>query len=342
MKKLFLGLACASLVLAAGCGAQKSTSGTAGTGSTSAASSTPASGNASKTKFPEKEITLVVPFAPGGASDMTARTVAKEMEAKLKKPVIVVNKSGGTGGVGMSFVQASPKDGYTISYVPVELAMHKPLGLSDLEPSKFDPMAQATLIPAALTVQASAPFNTLEEFIDYAKKNPGKVKVGNSGTGSIWHVASSVFASKAGLQFTDIPFDGAAPAVTALMGGHVDAVTVSTGEIKSGIEAKKLKVLAVMSAERDKNYPNVPTLKEKGLDVEIVGWGGFVVPKGTPAEITKILSDAAKDAVNSEAFKKFADERGMTVAYKGPEDFAKFAESQFQFYNQFIPTLKLK
>jgi tripartite-type tricarboxylate transporter receptor subunit TctC len=130
--------------------------------------------------------------------------------------------------------------------------------------------------------------------------------------------------------------------VTALMGKHVDAVTVSVGEVKSGVDAKKLKVLAVMSAERDKNYPDVPTLKEKGIDVEITAWGGFVLPKGTPNEVKTVLANALKEAVNSDDFKKFADERGMTVAYKSPEEFTQFAESQFQFFSQLIPKLELK
>jgi tripartite-type tricarboxylate transporter receptor subunit TctC len=337
MKKAILGVSL-TLALLVGCSAQ-GTSGTAGTGGNTNAAG---GDQAKKASYPEKEITLVVPYAPGGASDATARIVAKGMEEKLKKPVVVVNKAGGTGGVGMSFVQASPKDGYTLSYAPVELVMHKPLALSDLEPSKFDLLAQATIIPAAVTVPANAPYNTIEEFIDYAKKNPEKVKVGNSGAGSIWHVAATALANKAGVKFTDIPFDGAAPAVTALMGGHIDAVAVSTGEVKSGIESKKLKLLAIMNNERDKAFPDVPTLKEKGIDVQIAGWGGFILPKGTPNEVKTVLADALKTAVNSDAFKKFADERGMTVSYKGPEDFTSYAESQFKFFSELIPTMKLK
>jgi tripartite-type tricarboxylate transporter receptor subunit TctC len=299
-------------------------------------------GQAAKAAFPEKEITLVVPFAAGGASDATSRIIAKGMEEKLKKPVVIVNKPGGTGGVGMSFVQASPNDGYTMGYVPAEFAMHKALGLSDLEPSKFDLIGQATMVPAAVTVAANAPYNTIEEFIEFAKKNPGKVRVGNSGSGSIWHVAASAFANKVGVTFNDIPFDGAAPAVTALMGGHVDAVMVGIGEVKSGVEAKKLKVLAVMTAERDKNFPDVPTLKEKGIDVQFAGWGGFVVPKGTPNEVKTVLADALKHAVESEEFKKFADERSMIATYKGPEEFAAFVDEQFKYFNELIPTMKLK
>lgn len=324
MRKLIVGMLCLSLVLLAGCG------------------EAPKKQEAAKDKFPKKEIQLVVPFTAGGASDATSRTVAKAMEEKLKVPIVINNKTGGTGVVGMSFVQSSPKDGYTIGYVPVELTMLKALGLTDLEPSKFDMLGRAMIIPAAVTVNANAPFNTIEEFIDYAKKNPGKVKIGNSGSGSIWHIAASALAQKANVQFTDVPFDGAAPAVTALMGGHIDAATVSIPEVMTGVEAKKLKILAVMGKERDKKYPDVPTLKEKGFDIEVVGWGGFIVPKGTPDDVKKILADALKDAVASESFKKFASERAYIAAFMSPEEFTQFAEAQFKFYSQLIPTMNLK
>ncbi|WP_055747585.1 tripartite tricarboxylate transporter substrate binding protein [Brevibacillus choshinensis] len=329
MKKIVWGLIGLSFALMVGCSSQGGQAGGQ-------------AGQAEGKKYPEKEITLVVPYAPGGASDSTARIIAKNMEEKLKVPIVTVNKTGGTGGVGMSFVQSSPNDGYTFGYVPVEMTMHKALGLSELEPSKFDLLGQATMIPAAITVPADAPYNTIEEFVEYAKQNQGKIKVGNSGVGSIWHIASTAFANKANVQFTDIPFDGAAPAVTALMGNHVDAVAVSLGEVKSGVESKKLKVLAVMSAERDKNFPDIPTLKEKGFDVEVVGWGGFVLPKGTSAEFKKVLADALKEAVESEDFKKFASERGMSAVYKSPDDFTTFATQQFKFFSDFIPTLDLK
>jgi tripartite-type tricarboxylate transporter receptor subunit TctC len=315
-----------SILLVVGCSAQNKVSST----------------EKEKKSFPEKDITLVVPFAAGGASDSTSRVIAKKMEKELGKPVIIVNKPGGTGAVGMSFVEASPNDGYTLSYVPVEMTMQKPLGLSDIEPSKFDLLAQATMIPAALTVPVDAPYNTIEEFVDYAKKNPGKIKFGNSGTGSIWHVAATTLADKMGTEFSHIPFEGGAPAVTALMGGHVDAVAVSVGEVKSGVEAKKLKVLGVMSADRDPNFPDVPTFKEKGIDAEIVGWGGFVVPKDTPKDVKEKLASSIEKAVNSDEFKEFAKIQGMTITYKGPEDFSEFANSQFDMYSELIPKMDLK
>lgn len=323
MKKFMLIAVSLLFVVLSGCGSQGS------------------SNREAAADYPEREITLVVPFAAGGASDSTARIVAAELEKTLDVPVIIDNRTGGTGTVGLNYVRNAEPDGYTIGYVPAELAMYEPLGLSDIAPDSFDLIAQATLVPAAVTVPADAPYNTVAEFVEHAKNNEGQVKVGNSGAGSIWHVAATAFAHETGVTFNDIPFDGAAPAVTALMGGHIDAVMVSIGEVKSGIESGKLKALAVMSAERHPNFPDVPTLKEEGVDLEYAGWGGFVVPKGTPDEIKAVLMEAFEKAINSEAFEQFASGQGMVVAFRPSEEFGQFAQEQYEFFSELIPTMEL-
>lgn len=297
---------------------------------------------AAKNDYPQKQITLIIQAAPGGSSDTVSRAVAKQLEEQFKVPVVPVNKTGAAGAVAMSFLEASPKDGYTIGYVPVELSMVKAMGYADIEPSKFDLLGRATILPATVTVPVNAPYNTIEEFIDYAKKNPGKIRMGNSGAGSIWHIAAAGFAKEAGIELAHIPFEGAAPAVTALMGGHIDAVPVSPSEVKSGVDGKKLKVLAVMGSERDKLLPDVPTLKEKGIQVEITAWGGFAVPKDTPQEVKKVLTEAIKAAIESNVFKDLAEKRNMTIAYQSPEEFTKFAGDQFGYFSQLIPEMKLK
>lgn len=333
MKRLAL-LLTMTVTLLAGCGQAAATKATP----SPSASSTPAK---AATKFPEREVTIVVPFNAGGASDMTARIIAKGMEKELGKPVVVVNKAGGSGGVGMQSVATSTPDGYTLSYIPVELVMHKTLKLSDLEPKNFDFVGQTTLVPAAVTVPADAPYNTIKEFIDYAKANPGKVRVGNSGAGSIWHIAASAIEQKTGADFNHIPFDGAAPAVTALMGKHIEAVTVNSGEVKAGVDAGKLKILAVMTEKRDPAFPNVPTLKESGYDISLSGWGGFAAPKGTPKEVMDVLSNALQKAASTEEFKTFIASRGMIVDYKNAADFTKYVDSQYTFFNDLLSKMDL-
>lgn len=300
-----------------------------------------AGGALAQGSFPEREITIVVPFNPGGASDMTARIVAKGMEPAIGKPVVVVNKAGGTGGVGMSQVARSAPDGYTLSYIPVELVMHKALKLSDLTPEAFAFVGQTTMVPAALTVPVDAPYDTAADFIKYAKANPGKVRVGNSGAGSIWHIAASALEGNQGITFNHIPFEGAAPAVTALMGKHIEAVTVNAGEVKAGVDAGKLKILAIMTPERDPAFPKVPTLIESGIKLEFAGWGGFAAPKGTPQPVLDKLAAALQKAASTDEFKNFIGSRGMVVRYRNAQDFSKFVDEQYVFFNDLLSKMEL-
>jgi tripartite-type tricarboxylate transporter receptor subunit TctC len=292
--------------------------------------------------YPEKQIELVVPYSPGGASDMVGRTVASSVEKELDVPVVVTNKTGGTGAVGMSYVEGKNPDGYTIGYVPVEMSMVKALGFADVEPANFDLLGRAIVIPAAITVPADAPYDTIEEFIQYAKDHPGEVRVGNSGTGSIWHIAAAGLANETGAEFKYVPFDGAAPAVAGLLGGHIEAVSVSPSEVKANVDGGDLKILAVMSADRDATFPEVPTLIESGIELEIAAWGGFSAPKGTPDAVKAILEEAVKNAVASEEFQNVAKERGLNASYLSAEEFTQFASDQFDFYNELIPSMDLK
>ncbi|MDK2799450.1 MAG: putative tricarboxylic transport rane protein [Clostridiales bacterium] len=293
-------------------------------------------------KYPKKQITLVIQAAPGGASDTVSRTVAGLMEKKLGVPVVGVNKTGAAGSVAMSYVKESKADGYTIGYVPVELSMVKALGYADISPKDYDLLGRAIVIPAAVTVKSDSPWKTLDDLIAYAKENPSKLKAGNSGTGSIWHIAACALEDTSGIKLNHVPFDGAAPAVAALLGGHVDVVTVSPSEVLSGVKSGELRVLGVMGAERSALIPDVPTLKESGLNANVVAWGGFAAPKGLPKEVREKLIESVKEAINSDDFKNLCEKRGMDHAYQDPGEFEKFATEQFDFYNTLIPKLGLK
>ncbi|WP_315115842.1 tripartite tricarboxylate transporter substrate binding protein [uncultured Clostridium sp.] len=294
-------------------------------------------------KYPTKQINMIIQAAPGGLSDTVARTVASELQKELGVPVVSTNKTGAAGAVAMSFLQGSNPDGYTIGYVPVELAMVKALGYSnDVEPDGFTLLGRSNISPATVTVRADAPWKTIEEFLDYAKKNPGKVKVGNSGTGSIWHIAAATVESATNTKFNHVPFDGAAPAIAALMGSHIDAVTVSVSEVKSGVEGGQLRVLSVVDENKSPFFPEVPTMKEKGYDTVVAAWGGFAAPKDLPQEVKDVLVPAIEKAIQSESLKKIADERAFTVAYQNGEEFNEFAKSQFDFYMRQIPAMGIK
>lgn len=293
-------------------------------------------------KFPQKQISLVVGFQPGGASDTISRIVAKKVEGKLKVPVTVTNKTGATGSVALEYVKNNEKDGYTVSYVSVEATMVKALGYTSISPEDFDFVGRAMVLPAGVTVNAKAPWNTIEEFIKYAKENPSKIKVGNSGTGSIWHVAAASIEDKTGVKFNHIPFEGAAPAVAALMGGHIDAVTVSPSEVLSGVKSGDLKILAIVGQEKSPVFPDVPTMKEKGIDVTTQAWGGFAVAKGTSQDVEMIIEAAFKEAIESDDVKKLCKDKGMTHAYMNGKDLTQFATDQYKYFSELIPKLGIK
>lgn len=287
--------------------------------------------------YPDKPITFIIQAAPGGASDMVSRTITAIAQEILKVPITCTNITGASGAIAMKKLQTSKPDGYTVGYVPVELSMVKALGFADFGPEDFDLLMRIMVIPAAVTVRADSQWKTIQQFIEYIKSHPGTVTVGNSGPGSIWHVAALSFEKAIGAKLVHVPFDGAAPAVAALMGGHITAVTVSPTEVKSGIESGQLRILAVMSDERSPLFPEIPTLKELGYDVSVAAWGGLALPKGIDPQVYKTLAEAFKKAYDSETFQKFLTDRGMTPAYLDGENFKAFAVSQYNMFMEFIP-----
>lgn len=340
MKKLLsLVLAGAMVLSLAACGG--------GGGKTPDASKSAPAGSASaskseapKTDFPgNKQISLIVPYSAGGASDTTARIYASELEKALDATIVVSNVTGASGAIGLEQVRNSNPDGYTIAYMPVESTMLRALGFTDLSTDDFKFIGRAMTIPAAVTVRADAPWDTFEDFIAYAKDHPGEVQVGNSGTGSIWHVAAASIEDKCGVQFTHVPFDGAAPAVAALLGNNIQAVTVSPSEVKTNVDSGDFKVLAILGEGHSSVVPDVETAQEMGIDITIQGWGGFAVPKDTPQEIIDILVAASETAINSDAVKDLLAERGFEHAYLNGVDMDAKAAEELAYYSELIPNL---
>ncbi|MDC7125643.1 MAG: tripartite tricarboxylate transporter substrate binding protein [Spirochaetales bacterium] len=286
-----------------------------------------------------RQVTIVVPYSAGGASDMTARIFASELEKSLGTKILVTNVTGASGAVGLEKVRSSKPDGYTIGYMPVESTMLRALGFTDLSTDDYRFIARAMTIPAAITVKADSPWNTFDDFIAYAKENPGDIQVGNSGTGSIWQIAAVTVEKKTGVSFTHVPFDGAAPAVAALLGGNIQAVAVSPSEVKNSVDSGDLKVLAVLGEERSSVVPDVETATEMGVDVVIQGWGGFAVPKGTPENVVKILEEAAKTAINTDAMKKMLASKGFEHSYLSGEEMDNKAAAELKYFSELIPSL---
>ena len=327
MKKFKLGsIFMASALLLAACGGNDSNEKSSGTES-------------GGSDFPNKAIELIVPYAAGGGTDTLARSFADLAKEDIGESIAVVNREGGGGAVGMQNGATSKADGYTVSMVTVELLTLPHSGLAQFTHEDFQPVALLNEDSAAITVKADAPWNTIEEFIEASKE--GKLKVGNSGTGAIWHLAAAAFEKETDTKLNHIPFEGAAPAVTALLGGHIDAVSVSPAEVISQVEAGELKVLAVMADEKVEALPEVPTLKEKGIDLSIGTWRGLAVPKDTPADVVSKLEKSFGETVQSEEFKASLDNLNLGYRYENVEGFKTLLEEQNQLFGDLIPSLKL-
>jgi tripartite-type tricarboxylate transporter receptor subunit TctC len=296
----------------------------------------------SEQKFPSKQINIVVGASAGGTSDTVTRFLGEEIHKALGVPVVVTNKPGGSSAVAVEYMAAQAPDGYNLMYMPVENAMVKALGFTQLEPKDVRYFARAMTLPATVTVAADAPWNSLEELIAYAKANPGEITTGNSGTGSIWHFAAVGIENATGAKFNHVPFDGGAAAATAVMGGHIKMCTVAPGEVLPGVESGKLKVLAIVDNARSALYPNVPCFKELGYKVEILGWGCFAASSKTPDSVIKTLEDAFAKAIQSQGFQDLCVKYGLSPGYLNAADSQAFANAQAEWYQKMVPTLNLK
>ena len=280
--------------------------------------------------FPDKPVNVICPWTAGGGTDVLLRALSKEAEKFLGQTINVVNQTGGAGAIGHNAIRAARPDGYTIGMITFELNSLPPQGLVPFTWKDFDPVMLINTDAAALTVRADAPYSTVRGFMDHARANPGEITIGNSAPGSVWHIAAGLAAEKTGVNVKHVPFNGAQPAVTALVGGHIKAVAVSVAEVRSQVQAGNLKILGVMSAERDKIFPNVPTFKEQGVDVQFATWRGLAFPKGVPAANRAKVADAYKKAFETKEFKDFAANAALTLNYQDSAAFTKFLDQNYK------------
>jgi tripartite-type tricarboxylate transporter receptor subunit TctC len=293
--------------------------------------------------FPNRPIELVVPFQPGGGTDALARSFADATRKHMPQSVIVNNKAGASGAIGWQDVMNAKPDGYKLAVITVELAILPHMGTVKFNATDLQPIARLNADPAAITVRADAPWNTVEEFLAAARKEPGKVGVGNAGPGSIWHLAASAVEEKTGVKFSHVPFQGAGPAVLALLGGHIEAVAVSPAEVTTYVQAGKLKTLAVMADQRVKGgFEKVPTLKERGIDLSIGTWRGLAAPKNTPPEIIAYLKKVAQASANEPAFRETLDKQNLGFSYADDATFKAAIAKDNESFKALITKLGIK
>lgn len=292
--------------------------------------------------YPTHPIEIIVPFNAGGGTDALARAFADNARKHLAQGFVINNKPGASGVIGWSDVVNAKPDGYKLALMTVELTILPHLGLAKFGTDEFAPIARLNYDPAAITVKADAPWNTVEEFIAAAKKANGEMKMGNSGNGSIWHLAAASVEDKTGAKFSHIPYPGAAPAVLSLLGGHIDAVAVSPAEVAPHLASGKLKMLGVMADQRLKAFDKVPTLKERGIDVSLGAWRGLGAPKGTPKEVLEVLKVVTQKTMGEPAMREAMDKLALGYAYGDDVAFKETIDRNNANFKALVPKLNLK
>lgn len=279
--------------------------------------------------YPSRPITMIVPFPPGGVADLTGRPIAAAMQTVLKQPVIVVNRTGAGGALGMGAAAKAAPDGYTvlmglssISIFPVSDRINGKTPAYEM--SDFAPLALISADPTVLMVRADGPYRTLNDFIAAAKANPGKLNYSSSGVYGTLHVAMEIFSGAAGVRLFHVPYSGAGPAVAALLGGQVEALASGPSAAIGQIRAGKMRALASWGDKRLASLPEVPTFRELGLDAEFYIWSGLFAPAATPAPVIARLRDAVRQGVQDPAFRTAMEKLATPVAYLDAPEFRTF------------------
>ena len=294
--------------------------------------------------YPSRPITMVVPFSPGGVSDTTARPLAVLMSKVLGQPIVVENRAGAGGAIGMAHAAKAAPDGYTlmmalpsISAIPVadKLQGKKP----SYSTSQFEAIARVSADPTVVLVRSDSKWKTLKDLIDDAKQRPGEISFSSSGIYGTTHVAMERFAHAADIKLLHVPYGGGGEQVSALLGNHVQATSQTYGNTSQHIKSGAFRPLAVQSAERLTTLPDVPTLKELGYDAEYYLWAGLFAPAGLPDDVKNTLRDAARKAIADPAFEKTMAGMGTPIQYLDAPEFETFWRTDEQHQTKVINTI---
>ncbi len=297
------------------------------------------------TKFPDRPITLVVPSAPGGTTDFSARLIAEPLSRALGQAVVVDNRPGASGNIGNQYVARAKPDGYTLllAYSGYQVGNPHLFAKAGWDPIKdFAPVAMLTRAPQVVAARGNIPANTLPELIAYAKANPGKLNYASSGNGSIQHIAGELFKQLTGTFITHIPYRGSGPAVQDLLAGQVDLHITTPASVVSHIKAGKLKALGVTSAQRLGALPQVPTSTESGLKgFTLDSWFALYAPAGTPPEVVQLLNTEIGKILANPEIRKKAEDAGTLVETMTPSQLGDYTRKELDYWGRVIKTAKI-
>lgn len=287
--------------------------------------------------YPSKNINMIVPFSAGGGTDAVARKLGSLMEKELGTSVVIVNKTGGAGAVGMTFGATQKKDGYTITMITREIVSLPLMNLSPISYKDFELVSLVNMDPAVVLVEKDSKYQTLDELLADAKANPEKIKFASTAKPNFYALA---IENEAGVKFNHIPYNGAGEVIPALLGKHADFSLMGPGEAIGQLKAGQLRALGIMADARIESLPDVATLKELGHDVVSGTWRGIAVPKGTSPEIVAALDATIKKSVESDDFKDFMNNSTFGIKYLNGKDFETFIIDDTATIDSIVKSLK--
>jgi len=281
------------------------------------------------------DLSVYIPATPGGGFDIAVRTLQPHLEEVLGVSVIPTNMEGAGGAIAAQDMLSKPADGTSMMIVSRSISALPYTGSPEIDPVEdFKALGVTHQDVSALSVPADAPYQTVDEFIEYAREHPGEITIGHSGVGGVWHAAALMLARETGVEFSFVPYDGGSAVGAALLAGEIDAMTIGAPESRPFIEGGEAKMLAVMGEERSSLYPDVPTLKELGIDVVYAVWRGYVTSAETPEEIRMALAERLEAAANSQGNQEAMTEAGFETTWIGPEEFQQLIEEEDELFRE--------